>query len=210
MIWQRNEHSRTSGQADGLAIGLSSFGGKRRDLPHVKGEISFLSSLLGSEGMLLTEKDATWENILNLRNGEGLARFAWMHIASHFFSDALTGRLSGLALWDGDVWLDELRDLSPLPALVTLSACNSLSSFVYKGDEHVDVPTTFLVAGAERVIGSLWLVLDQAAAEFTAAFYRRYLDGMSPAESVVQVQRELIEQGKPVEQWAGFLCLGAP
>ena len=45
----------------------------------------------------------------------GLSRFDWMHIASHFFSHTQTGRLSGLALWDGDVWLDQLRDLSPLP-----------------------------------------------------------------------------------------------
>jgi len=215
-IWQRNSLAGSSRQASGLVIGLSAFGGRHRELPHVKSEISFLSSRFGPGGVFLTEEAATWENMLKLNertmDGEnkGLSRIAWMHIASHFFSDALTGRLSGLALWDGDVWLDKLRDLSPLPALVTLSACNSISSFVYQGDEHVDVPTTFLTAGADRVVGSLWPILDDAAAIFTSSFYAYYLAGMSPAQAVAQVQRDLIDQGKPVDQWASFISIGAP
>jgi tetratricopeptide (TPR) repeat protein len=215
VIWQRNKPI-TAGHEDGLVIGLSSFGGRRRELPHVKNEIAFLSSRLGPSGKCLSESDATWENMLKLHHGEedgddkGLSRFAWLHIASHFFSHPQTGRLSGLSLWDGDIWLDKLRDLSPLPRLVTLSACNSISSLVYEGEEHVDLPATCLAGGADIVVGSLWPVLDQSAAEFTSKFYSHYLDRMGPAEALVWTQRELMDRNAGISQWASFICIGAP
>jgi len=194
---------------NGLLVGLSTFGGRRPELPYVRNELGILASKLGSESRQLAEEDASWKNLLALhQSAGGLSHFGWMHIASHFFSHPLTGRLSGLTFWDRDVWLDQLRDLSPLPNLVTLSACNSLSSFVYEGEEQVDLPTTCLIAGANTVIGNLWRVLDRAAAEFTSRFYDQYLAGVRSAQAVAHVQRELIDQGHPLQEWAGFTCLG--
>jgi hypothetical protein len=40
--------------------------------------------------------------------------------------------------------------------------------------------TDYLVGDrAQHVIGSLWLILDEAAAEFASAFYGRYIKGIS-------------------------------
>lgn len=214
-LWQRDAHPPAD-RHNGLVVGLSTFGGRRAELPFVQEEIAYLSSRLGAGGQCLAEEDATWENLLKLAQGsaedqnEGLSRFAWFHIASHFFSHAPTGRLNGLALRDGDVWLDKLRDLSPLPKLVTVSACNSISSFVYEGDEHVDLPSTCLAAGADHVLGSLWPVADRAAAEFTSAFYSHYLAGNRPAEAAAFAQREMADGGKSLASWAGFICIGTP
>lgn len=212
VIWEKGAMAATQGRENGLAVGLSTFDGKHRDLPQVRNEISFLRSKLGPEGMCLAEEDATWENIQQLAQAstEGLSRFAWLHIASHFFSHPQSGRLSGLALRDGDVWLDTLRDLAPLPGLVTISACSSICSFIHEGDEHVDLPSVCLAAGADRVVGNLWGVLDQAAAGFSAGFYSHYLNGLSPAKAVTEAQRDLIARGEAAHQWAGFLCIGAP
>ena len=201
----------------GLLVGLSDFNGLRIDLPHVKDEINALYLKLGPNGHLLFEKDATWVKLVKLSNKEkqlhpqkGLARFAWMHIASHFFSDTHTGRLSGIALRDGDIWLDQLRDLAPLPDLVTFSACNSIYSFVYEGDEHVGLPATCLTAEANSVVGSTWPILDNAASEFSTAFYSYYLEGLSPAQALTQVQRQIIERGDKINNWASFVCVGIP
>ena len=211
VLWRRKGSYKRTGQENGLVVCLSSFNGKRRNLPYVKDEISFLSSRLGSGGLCLAENEAAWENISKLNQmNEGLSRFTWLHVASHFFVHAHTGRLSGLVLSDGDIWLDKLRDLSPLPDLITISACNSLSSFLYEGDEHVDLPSTCLAGGVNRVVGSLWPVPDQSAADFTKAFYRYFLDGRSPARAVVAAQREILERGEQVGQWAGFTCIGVP
>lgn len=97
-----------------------------------------------------------------------------------------------------------------MPGLVTFSACSSVYSFLHEGDEHVGLPATCFIAGAGSIVGSLWPVLDQAAAAFMISFYAEYLSGASPAASVSRAQRRMQTQGIPMEQWAGFVCLGGP
>ena len=215
-LWQRQRSEYIPGRDTGLVMGVSHFQGRHADLPYVRAELAALRSRLGPAAQHLAEEKATWENLLKVsREGgppdkEGLSHFAWMHIASHFFTDPLTGRYSGLALWDRDIWLDQLRDLVCLPELVTVSACSSNSSFVYEGDEHVDLPTTCLIAGAGSVIGSLWPVLDQAASEFMSVFYRYYLGGSLPAQALAQAQREFLGLGRNAKYWASFVSMGTP
>jgi tetratricopeptide (TPR) repeat protein len=217
LLLERSFLNRSTNRASGLLVGLSNFKGLRLALPRVMDEIGAIQSRLDSGGQVLSEESATWKNLLKLSGKpksadrkNNLSRFAWLHIASHFFADTYTGRLSGLALWDGDIWLDQLRDLAPLPNLVTFSACNSNLSFVYAGDEHVDLPSTCLIAGANSVVGNLWPVLDQVAGKFMPWFYEHYLAGLSPALSVALVQRECIRSGENLENWAGFNCIGVP
>jgi len=113
-------------------------------------------------------------------------------------------------MWDGDIWLDQLRDLAPLPRLVTFSACNSIYSFVYEGDEHIGLATTCLVSGASSVVGSIWPIIDRSSAEFMICYYDYYLSGLHPAQAVSQTQRLMISRGEQVTDWAGFICFGLP
>lgn len=210
LLWERGHSIRTTNRGNGLLVGLSSFNGLQQELPQVRNEITALASKLHSGGFVLTEEEATWMNLLKLKGQGELTDFGWLHIASHFSSDRVTGRLSGIALQDGEIWLDQLRDLSPLPALVSLSACNSNDSFLYEGDERVDLQTTCLMAGAQSVIGSVWPVLDQSAAELTSLFYDYYLEGSNPAKAAAAAQRQFIQAGKELNAWASFICAGLP
>lgn len=216
-LWERDLAGPSQNRTNGILIGISHFQSRHRDIPLVKGEVNALGERLGAGGKLLFDSQASWDNIRAMKDAEhsphqahGLSRFSWLHIASHMFSDPRTGRLSGIALWDRDIWLDQLRDLAPLPSLITFSACNGISSFVYEGDEHVGAPTTCLIAGASSVIGSVWPVIDQAAAKFMVDFYDHYLVGMHPAQAAAKTQRQMIEQGEDLKAWAGFVCMGAP
>ncbi len=213
LLWQRQSERQLSEERTGLLIGISEFHGTKKELPYVKEEMHELATKLGLHGQILAEQSATWKNLMRVKNDEsqgGLSRFAWLHLASHFFPDPHTGRLSGIALSDGDIWLDQFRDLSPLPALVTFSACNSIYSFLYEGDEHVGLPATCMVAGADSIIGSTWPLLDKSAADFTLAFYDHYLGGLSPAQAMAQTQRQMIERQETIENWGSFICMGAP
>ena len=217
LLWERSSFRKANDRSNGLLVGLSTFKGLREELPLVKNELTTLHSKSGFKGRLLAEEEATWKNLLNLINEEnnsqerqGLARFAWLHIASHFFTDRQSGRLSGIALGDGDIWLDQLRDLSPLPDLVSLSACNSNDSFLYEGDERVDLQTTCFIAGANSVVGNAWPVLDDAAAKLMILFYDYYLTGSNPAEAAARAQRQFIEDGRDPGHWASFVCAGVP
>ncbi len=220
LLWERARSSSTSAlgalsRTAGLLVGLSSFNGTRKELPQVREEVSALRAKLDSNGRVLDEANATWENLLKLKDeesssGRSLARFAWLHIASHFFTDRHTGRLSGMAMADSDIWLDQLRDLAPLPGLVTLSACNSNDSFLYEGDEHVDLQSTCFIAGANSVVGNTWPIPDRAASELILRFYDGYLSGQGPAQAAAQAQRQVIQRGAGLGDWASFGCAGMP
>jgi len=211
LLWQRNDTVKSADRAKGLLVGLSSFDGLHDALPSVREEIAGLAMKLSHEGKVLSEEEATWQNLLSLReNGAGLSRFAWLHIASHFSPDAHTGRVGGIALHGGDIWLDQLRDLAPLPAVVSLSACNSNDSFQYEGDERLDLQTTCLLAGANSVIGSAWPVLDVMTGKLMTAFYDNHLSGLSPAKASAFAQRQFTREQPDGKHWAGFICAGMP
>jgi CHAT domain-containing protein len=216
-LWKRATSRKKINRDMGLLVGLSRFSSSRRELPFVRDEIAVLKSKLGQSGQLLNENDASWENLLQMKNTQkrdgkqdGLSRFAWLHIASHFFADTRTGRLSGIVLSDRDIWTEQLLDLAPLPGLITFSGCDSIYSYILEGDEHVGLPTTCFVGGADSVIGSLWPVLDSSTAIFMASFYDRYSKGLHPARSIAEAQREMINHGEKVENWASFICMGVP
>lgn len=218
LLWKRMAPGHLQTKHDnGLVIGLSTFKGLRSELPHVKEEVAKLAARLGSQGKFLLESEATWSNLIKClksgnRNDRGTIRadFNWLHIASHIFIDSYTGRTSGIVLWDGDVWLDQLRNLPPLPKLLTFSACNGVFSFVFEGDEHMDLPSICFIAGANSIVGSTRRILDSSASDFTISFYEHYLNGLRPAQAVAQVQREMIQQGKDIESWASYVCMGVP
>lgn len=210
MLWRRSSSVQQQDRRNGLLVGLSDFHGAHPDLPFVREELSALSHMLGQHGQVLMEQDASWQNLLALKHDREFSGFAWLHIASHFFSDRHTGRLSGLALSDDDIFLDQIRDLAPLPELVSLSACNSNDSFLFEGDERLDLQTTCFMAGANTVIGSSWPLIDASAAELTVHFFEHYFAGSSASQVVVQAQRQFMERGKPLETWASFVCAGMP
>jgi tetratricopeptide (TPR) repeat protein len=205
------------GRDGGLVVGLSRFQGAHEALPHTGQELEALSRKLGPAGETLRETAASWENLWGLaakpdadRPAAGLARFAWLHIASHVFPDDYTGRLSGIALWDGDISIDQLRDLAPLPRLVTFSACDSIYSLLHPGDEHVGLPTSCLMAGANSVLGSVWPIPDRPASQVMTVFYEYYLQGMHPAQALAKAQRQAISRGAGLADWASYVCVGVP
>jgi CHAT domain-containing protein len=133
-----------------------------------------------------------------------------MHVASHFFSDPASGYLSGVALTDQPLWLDQIRSLAPLPGLVSFSGCSSIFNRVYDGDEMIGLPSTCLLSGAHTVIGSIWPVLDESSARLMSRFYRHVLAGSTPACALAYAQRECAQNGDEPSAWAGTLCLGLP
>ena len=58
------------------------------------------------------------------------------------------------------------------------------------------------------MVGSLWPLRDDHAAELFNTFYRHLGRGMSVAEALARAQREQIEAGVPPAGWAGVIALG--
>jgi CHAT domain-containing protein len=193
----------------GLAIGVSDFGLHRAALPQVTVEIEQLLALWEPGSRQLLDEKATWANWQALRNEPEWPSFRFLHIASHASHDASTGRLSGIALHDQDLWLDQLEQLAPLPELITLSACSGTQALIYEGDELIGLPTTCLAAGAQHVVGSLWPVLDEDAAELMQDFYRHVVAGEDPATALALAQRAAHRKKAGMAHWGSFGCEGA-
>ncbi|MDX9991054.1 MAG: CHAT domain-containing tetratricopeptide repeat protein [Anaerolineales bacterium] len=208
LLWQREDQEQTPDRATGLLLGVSDFQGKLPGLPSAVREVQAIAKIAHPNSCTLLDAEATWD-ALCAQTTTGLSAFAFLHISSHMNHDSRTGRLSSLALYEQEIGLDRLRELVPLPGLVTLSACNGAQSLVYEGDEHVGMSTTSLMAGANTVVGSLWPVLDSAPAADMTRFYQGFFAGLSPAEALAQAQRTSIQNGEELQDWAGFLCLGS-
>ena len=208
-IWSR-PRTHPSPLTSGLLLAVSTFPDYRHAIPDVAAECALVRPLLGPEGADLCENEATWDNFLTLHGERDLSRFSFWHVATHASHEPLTGRLSGISFYDRDVWLDELWQCSPLPQLVTLSACSGSKSKVYEGDEHVSLATTCLSAGARTVVGSLWPVADKTMPALMATYYAALAADQSVALALASAQRQAWQQGKSWRLWGGLTCTGAP
>jgi CHAT domain-containing protein len=217
LLWGRAPapaHSRQTG----LILAVSDFAGLRPPLPEARREAAWLGEYMHHDSVALLEGQASWQNLQDLAKSRGMDRFAFWHVASHAFHDPYTGRLGGVALAGGDLWLDRIAELAPLPPLVTLSACSGMQSVLYEGDEPIGLSAACLAAGARQVVAGLWPVRDDLAAPLMMSFYQHWWSGMSAPRALVFAQRAALRAaadlpgsapGEGLDGWGSFLCAGA-
>ncbi len=209
-ILRARQPSGNASPLEGLLVAAFDFNGRHPPLPEVRLETQSLQARLGNSLRVLSGEDAVWDQLVALGQPGGLQRFAFLHLASHAFHDPVTTRLSGFALSDRDIWLENIWDVAPLPKLVTLSACSASRSQVYAGDEQAGLAITCLAAGAQSVVGSLWPVLDLDTPRLMIDFYDALLPaGQTPAYALALAQRNAIGRGEAIALWGSFICLGS-
>ncbi len=137
------------------------------DLRYTAAEVAHVAARIpGTE--VLTGDQATSAAVRG-----ALARHTWAHFACHAVgSTAATARL---LLHDHKHHPLTLRDIAALrnggAELAYLSACDTAHGPVDLADEAVHLTGTFHLAGYTHVIGTLWAVADQIAAEVAGIVY---------------------------------------
>jgi len=66
----------------------------------------------------------------------------------------------------------------------------------------------FLIAGAARVLASLWPVDDATTVSFMAHFHRALSRGASPAAALGRAQAEVMREHAHPFYWAAFQLYG--
>jgi CHAT domain-containing protein len=122
--------------------------------------------------------------------------------------------LTGHSKEDGILQMSEIMQLKLDADLVTLSACSTGLGKVLAGEGVVGLARTFLYAGADSVVVSLWNVNDNATAELMKDFYTNLNRGMSKEESLRQAKLKMLH-GRQFEwthpySWAPFVLVGKP
>lgn len=92
--------------------------------------------------------------------------------------------------------------------LVVLSACETALGTYQGGHGVMGLPRSFLIAGAERVVASLWPVNDRSTSELMQAFYARLAQGLSTAQALHSAATEIRGRYSHPFYWGSFVLIG--
>ncbi|MGH8920885.1 MAG: CHAT domain-containing protein, partial [Actinomycetes bacterium] len=162
-------------------------------------------ALLGGRAKVFHDGDATRSAVR-----DGLGDAIWAHFTCHTVGDLADPASGALLLAGGRL---SVRDIAALPrvdrALIYLSACTTALSEGLLADEGMHVASGCQLAGFPTVIGTLWRVDDDAAAQVAADFYRSLREGREPAVALheaVGVLRARYPTGPAL--WGAFVHIG--
>jgi CHAT domain-containing protein len=94
--------------------------------------------------------------------------------------------------------------------LVVLSACETAVGEIRKGEGVFGLRRAFVLAGAKRLVMSLWRVPDLQTRDLMLWFYQALLRG-EPAGMALRSAQEAIRRANPDPYfWAAFILQGDP
>lgn len=176
--------------------------GESKSLPHADREARFVAGQFPGS-MVFTGKAATIDALrANAEHADVI------HLACHAQYRDDSPMFSALHLHDGALTAESIEAIKLRSAVVVLSACETGLAEAGSGDEMVGLVRAFLVAGAARVVASLWPIDDQVTADFMARFYAELRAGKRPAAALQTAQRDLMRHHSHPFYWAGFCLFG--
>ncbi len=176
--------------------------GESSRLPHAGAEAELVASLF-PRGHSLVGSAAT---VAALQEMAGSADV--LHLACHAQFRIDSPMFSALQLADGALTAEQAEALSLKPGVVVLSACETGLAGDNVGDEIIGLVRAFMVAGAARVVGSLWPVDDRVTSDFMTHFYSALKNGDSPATALRGAQLAVRATHPHPFHWAAFTLHG--
>jgi len=145
--------------------------------------------------------------------------YSVLHLAMHAIIDNENPDYSGLAFStkndkteDGFLHIYELYNLDIRAELAVLSACNTGSGKIQKGEGVMSLARAFFYAGCPSVVLSLWAVDDNASAVIMKNFYKYLKKGLPKNKALQQAKLDFIQQAKCNHAhpyyWAPFIQAG--
>ena len=176
--------------------------GESSRLVHATDEAKFVAGLF-DEATVLTGEAA---DAGSLRTA--CADADVLHLACHAEFRSDNPMFSALQLVDGPFTVQDAETLPLRQGIVVLSACETGVAAYSRGDEMIGLVRAFLVAGASRVVASLWPVDDAVTMQLMAAFYRSLRAGNSPAHALRVAQLDVMQAHPHPFHWAAFTLYG--
>jgi CHAT domain-containing protein len=112
---------------------------------------------------------------------------------------------------DGYFTLNEIMNCDYNAKLVVLSACQTGSGKMYRGEGVMGLTRAVMYAGTPAVMASLWKVDDAATKELMIHFYRNMLEkNMDKVEALRQAKLELLKNKDYASPffWSAFIMYG--
>jgi len=163
----------------------------------------------------------TWlgDEVTGLKLHRALAsgRYDVIHYSGHAYFNLQNPDESGLLLAGQNVFIAQTiqRTLRGRP-LILLNACESGREMMrdgevsYTASETEGLASSFIRGGALGILGTLWPIFDEGAAEFAATFYDGLLSGKALGEAVRLARLQLRKSHPHDVTWASFVLYGDP
>jgi CHAT domain-containing protein len=144
-----------------------------------------------------------------------LRTYRVIHLATHAIVSDWSADATALVLASGDgedglLRPGDLADLDLAADLVVLSACRTARGVIEGGEGVQGLTAALLEGGAKAVLASQWAVEDHRTALFMGRFYRTVRRGIPVTDALAEVKRGLALEGRPAQEWAGFVLVGNP
>jgi len=182
-------------------------------LPHSINEVEEIGVMTG--GRAFTHGKATEELFKKLVGESHL-----IHLALHAFLDDDDPLKSKLVFSEGNLEEDgflnvyEIYNLDLTARMVVLSACNTGTGGLKRGEGIMSLTRAFIYAGVPNIIMTLWTVSDRQSKELMLGFYRQLIAGRSTETALQRAKLEFLEKATPHYQdpqfWAGYILVGSP
>ncbi|MDQ0710647.1 hypothetical protein QFZ55_000099 [Streptomyces luteogriseus] len=173
-------------------------------------ERELLTSLFPGRYTLLQGPDATAERVR-----AELVRHRWVHFSCHGGQDVLDPSKASLSLHDGDALrVTDIGAQRHRGEFTFLSACQTATGGVRLPDETITLAAALHHTGYRQVVGTLWSVYDDIAADVAAQVYRdltstgRFEPGSAARALHTAVRRLRDEQRAAPGDWAPFTHTG--
>lgn len=147
-----------------------------------------------------------------------LSQHRFIHFATHGVVNKSVPELSGIILAqntaggeDGILHLSEVYNLDLDADLVVLSACQTGTGKMAKGEGLMSLTRGFMYAGADALLASYWQVADGSTNWLMVSFYEYLLSGLSKSEALQNAKMDLIDSYPQFAQpyyWASFVLIG--
>ena len=183
-------------------------------LPGVKKEVDNISHEVKTK--VFEGKDATE---INFR--KNVENYDILHLAMHAFINDSLPAFSRLAFTqntgkqpDDDGWLNtaDIYNLNLNARLTVLSACNTGTGKLQKGEGVMSLARGFLYAGCPSIIMTLWEAEDNSGTKIMSSFYKYLKKGKPKDEALRLAKLDYINNANPrlahPHYWLSYVTIG--
>ncbi|WP_299580350.1 CHAT domain-containing tetratricopeptide repeat protein [uncultured Sunxiuqinia sp.] len=184
-------------------------------LPAVTKEVDFISEYVSGDVF----KDSLAQEAEFKKRA---SNYDILHLAMHTLINDTLPMYSKLAFSKpyldetDDGWLNtnEIYTMDLKARMAVLSACNTGSGKLQKGEGVMSLARGFLYAGCPSIVMTLWEVEDESGAHIMKDFYRFLSKGKSKNEALRSAKLAHIKSADPLKAhphyWLGYVVVGNP
>ncbi|GGX07627.1 CHAT domain-containing protein [Aquimarina muelleri] len=184
------------------------------DLPGTRKEIKAISNIIDGEYYF-------GSNAIEANFKKNADRYAIIHLALHGEVDNEHPENSKLfftktkdTLEDNNLYSHELFALDIPAELAVLSACNTGTGKIAKGEGIMSLGTAFQYAGTKSLLLTSWEVSDKTTPEIMQYFYTNLKAGMNKGKALQQAKLQYLTTANINRTypfyWGGFYLVGNP